>query len=140
MWTKKELQTQDPAESPSDPQAPGDRFVPDEKIEIVRKVAYSPEERDSLKSELESQGFTVMVRETSMPPAEGEYYSATLFGEKRETVMVDTHAVAEERTQLGKRERRLSLTTKVGFWTIAGLVLLGLFLMLLPLLRACRGL
>jgi hypothetical protein len=140
MWTKKELQTQDPAESPSDQQAPGGRFVPDERIEVIRKVAYSPDERDSLKAELESQGFTVTVRETSVPPAEGEYYSATLFAEKRETVMVDTHAVAEERKEFVKRDRKLSLTTKVGFWTIAGLVLLGLFLMVLPLLRACRGL
>jgi hypothetical protein len=140
MWTKKELQTQDPAESPSAAPGPGDRFVPDERIEVVRKVAYSPEERDSLKAELESKGFKVMVRETSVPPAEGEYYSATLFAEKREMVMIDTHAVAEERKEFKKRDRRLSLTTKVGFWTIAGLILFGVFLLSLPLIRACRAL
>jgi len=38
MWTKKELQTQDPAENSSVRPAPQTRFVPTEKIEVVRAL------------------------------------------------------------------------------------------------------
>jgi hypothetical protein len=140
MWTKEQLETQDPTERPAAAPAPGGRYVPDEKIEIVRKVATSKEERDRLKAELESEGFTVKVLETSGRPVEGEYYSATLYGEKRETVLVDTAAAAKERQELKRQGRRITVLTKLGFWTIAALVLLGLCLISLPLLRACRAL
>jgi hypothetical protein len=114
--------------------------VPEERIEVVRKVAGSREERDRLKAELESQGFTVMVRETSAPPVEGEYYSATLFAEKRETVMVDTLAVEREKLDQEKRDRKIDLTAKVGFWVAVALGLVGLLYLLGPLIRACRAL
>jgi hypothetical protein len=140
MWTKKDLQTQDPAEVPPAQLGSQTRFIQEERIEVVRKVAGSREERDRLKAELESQGFTVMVRETSAPPVEGEYYSATLFAEKRETVMVDTLAVEREKLGQEKRDRKIDLTAKVGFWVAVALGLVGLLYLLGPLIRACRAL
>ena len=140
MWTKKELQTQDPSESPAGEPAPRTRFVPDERIEVIRKVATSREERDRLKAELESQGFTVMVRETSTPPAEGEYYGATLLAEKRETVTVDTRAVEEEKLRTKKRERKIDIAAKLGFWAAIVLALIGLLYLLGPLIHAVRAL
>jgi hypothetical protein len=140
MWTKKELTTQDPSASSSDQPDPRQRFVPEEKIEIVRKTANSTEERDQLKAELEAQGFTVTVREPTGPDAEGEYYVATLFAEKREPVMVDTWAVEQEEQRLKKRDRKIDVTAKAGFWIIVGLCLIGLLYLFGPLIRACRAL
>jgi hypothetical protein len=140
MWTKKELQTQDPSEIFPGQPAPRSRFMPEEKIEVVRKVANSREERDRLKAELESQGFTVMVRETSAPPVEGEYYSATLFAEKRETVMVDTWAVEREKLAQKKRDRKIDLIAKWGFWVAIVLALIGLLYILGPLIHIVRAL
>jgi hypothetical protein len=140
MWTKKELQTQDPSETSSDQSGLRSRFVPDEKIEVVRKVANSREERDRLKAELETEGFTVMVRETSAPPVEGEYYTATLFAEKRETVMVDTWAVEREKLAQKKRNKKIDVTAKLGFWIIVVLALLGLLYLLGPLIHIVRAL
>jgi hypothetical protein len=140
MWTKKELQTQDPSESPAGEPAPRTRFVPDERIEVIRKVATSREERDRLTAELESQGFTVMVRETSAPPVEGEYYSATLLAEKRESVTVDTRAVEEEKLGQKKRGRKIDIAAKLGFWAAIVLALIGLLYLLGPLIHAVRAL
>jgi hypothetical protein len=140
MWTKKELQTQDLSEGPSGEPAPRTRLVPDERIEIIHKVATSREERDRLTAELESQGFTVMVRETSAPPVEGESYSATLLAEKRETVTVDTWAVEEEAHRQKKRERKIDIAAKLGFWAAIVLALIGLLYLLGPLIRAVRAL
>ncbi len=142
-WTKKDLQTQDPSESPSPP-APGatqTRFRFEEKIDVVRKVATSREERDRLKVELEAQGYSVMVRETAAPEAvEGEFYTATLFAEKRETVRVDTWAEDREKQARKERDRKIDLTAKWGFWAAVGLALLGFLLLVSPMLRACRAL
>jgi hypothetical protein len=140
MWMKKEPWKRGPAEDPSYPPGPQPRFVPEERIEVVRKVANSREERDWLKAELESQGFTVMVRETSAPPVEGEYYTATLFAEKRETVMVDTRAVEREKLAQRKRDKKIDLTAKLGFWIVVVLALLGLLYLLGPLIHAIRAL
>jgi len=140
MWTKKELETQEPAERPADPPGSQTRFVFEERIEVVRKVANSREERDRLKAELESQGFAVMVRETDAPPAEAESYTATLFAEKRETVKVDTWAVEREGLAQKKRDKRIDLTAKWGFWVAVALALLGLIFLFGPMIRACRAL
>jgi hypothetical protein len=140
MWTKKELQTQDPSASPSDQPGPRQRFVPEERIEVVRKVANSKEEFRQLKAELEGQGFTVMVREPTGLDAEGEYYVATLFAEKREPVMVDTWAVEGEKLARKKRDRKIDITAKLGFWIVVGLALLGVLFLCGPLIRACRAL
>ncbi len=140
MWTKKDLQTQDPSESPPPQAGSQTRFMPEEKIDVVRKVASSREERDKLKAELESTGYTVMVRETSAPPAEGEYYSATLFAEKRETVMVDTWAVEREKLAQKKRDKKIDLAAKVGFWVAVALALIGLLYLFGPLIRVVRAL
>ena len=140
MWKKEHLQTQDPAESPFDRPASPKGLTPDERIEVVRKVATSREERDRLKAELESRGFTVTVKETSAPPVEGEYYSATLFAERRETVMVDTRAVHEQARRQKKRDRRIDLAASWGFWAVVGLALLLFLYLCGPLIRACRAL
>jgi len=140
VWTKKELQTQDPSESSSGQPAPRIRFVPDERIELIREVANSREERDRLRAELESQGFTVMVQETSTPPVGGEYYTATLLAEKRETVMVDTWAVERDKLAQRKRDKKIDLTAKLGFWIAIALALIGLLYVLGPLIHAVRAL
>jgi len=140
MWTKKELQTQDPSASPSDQPDPRQRFMPEERIEVVQKTANSRAERDRLKAELEGQGFTVMVREPTGPDAEGEYYVATLLAEKRESVVMDTWAVKEGQERLKKRDRKIDITAKVGFWIIVGLCLIGLLYLLGPLIHAVRAL
>ena len=140
MWTKKELQTQDPTDSSSDQPGLRSRFTPEERIEVVRKVANSREERDRLKAELESQGFTVMVREPEVLPDEGEYYTATLFAEKRESVIVDAWAVKQEKLRKKKLDRKIDITTKAGFWIAVALVLLGILFLCGPLIRACRAL
>lgn len=140
MWTKRDLQTQDPADSTADRPAAPTGLTPDERIEIVRKVANSREEKDRLIAELESQGFTVTVRETSAPPVGGEYYTATLFAEKRETVMVDAKAMAEEARRHKGRDRKIDIGTKLGFWVALGLALLGLLYLMSPLIRAVRAL
>jgi len=142
MWKKEDLQTQGPSEHPPAP-APGvpqTRFRFEEKVDIVRKVATSREERDRLRAELEAQGYTVMVRETAATPAEGEFYTATLFAEKRETVRVDTWAEEREKQAQKERGRKIDLTAKWGFWAVVGLALLGFLLLILPMLRACRAL
>ena len=141
MWTKKDLQTQDPSEGPSPP-APGatqTRFRFEEKIDVVRKVATSREERDGLKAELEAQGYTVMVRETAASPAEGEYYSATLFAEKRETVRVDTWAEEREKRAQRKRDSKIDLTAKWGFWIAVVLGLIVLIYLLGPLIHIVKA-
>jgi hypothetical protein len=116
------------------------RFVPDEKIEIVRETANSREECQQLKAELESRGFTVMVREPTGPDAEGGNYVATLFAEKREAVLVDTWAVEEQEKRLKKRDRKIDIAAKAGFWIIIVLALLLLLYLLGPLIHVIRGL
>ena len=140
MWTKKELQTQDPAESPADRPASPAGLRPDEKIEVVRRTVNSREERDRVRAELESRGFTVTVRVTSASPVEGEYYTATLFAERRETVMVDTRAVHEQARRQKKCDRRIDLAASWGFWAAVGLALLLFLYLCGPLIRACRAL
>jgi hypothetical protein len=81
-----------------------------------------------------------MVREPGDPNVEDEYYVATLFAEKREAVMVDTLAVKQEEGRLKKRDRKIDITAKAGFWIIGGLCLIGLLYLCGPLLRACRAL
>jgi hypothetical protein len=142
VWTKKDLETQDASESPRGP-APGatqTRFTFEERIDVVRKVANSREERDKLKAELESRGYTVMVRETDAPPVEGELYTATLFAEKREMVRVDTWAVEREKRAREKRDQRIDRAAKWGFWGAVALALLMLLYFISPLVRACRAL
>lgn len=140
MWTKKELETQDPAERPAVQAGSQTRFTFEERIEVVRKVATSREERDRLRAELESQGYTVAVRETTAPPAEGEYYTATLLAEKRDMVKVDTWAVERDRLSQKKREKKIDLTAKLGFWIAVTLAALALLFLLGPLIRVCRAL
>jgi hypothetical protein len=140
MWKKEDLQTQDPSESPPARLGSQTRFVEEERIDVVRKVATSREERDKLKAELESQGYTVMVRDAADAPAEGEFYTATLFAEKRETVKVDTWALKREKLAQEERDRKIDLTAKWGFWIAVGLVLLGFLILVGPLARACRTL
>jgi len=140
MWKKEHLQTQGPSESPPSQLGSQTRFIQEERIDVVRKVANSREERDKLKAELESQGYTVMVRETAGAPAEGEYYTATLFAEKREMVKVDTWAVEREGLAQKKRDKRIDLTAKWGFWIAVALALLGLLFLFGPMIRACRAL
>jgi len=140
MWTKKDLETQNPSESPPPKLGSQTRFVTEERIDVVRKVATSREERDRLKAELESQGYTVMVRETTAPPAEGEYYTATLLAEKREMVKVDTWALEREKRALGKRDQKIDRLAKWGFWGAVALALLMLLYFISPLVRACRAL
>lgn len=140
MWKKEDLQTQDPSESPPAPGATQTRFRFDEKIDVLRKVATSREERDKLKAELESRGYTVMVRETAVPPAEGEFYTVTLFAEKRETVRVDTWAVEREKRAQERRDRKIDLTAKWGFWAAVALALLALLYLLGPLIHVVRAL
>jgi hypothetical protein len=129
-----------PLGEPAEDHGAQDRFAPDEKIEIVRKVANSREECQQLKTELESQGFSVMVREPTRLDAEGENYVATLFAEKREPVMVDTWAVEQEKLRQKKRDRKIDITAKVGFWIAVGLALLGVLFLCGPLIRAYRAL
>ena len=140
MWTKKDLQTQDPSESPLPPPASHARFVPEERIDVIRKVANSREEKDKLKAELESWGYTVMVRETAAPPAEGEYYTAILFAERREPVMTDTWAAEREKLAEKKHNKKITLTAKLGFWVLITLALLIFLYFISPLIRACRAL
>lgn len=140
MWMKKEPQKGDSSGVHPDRPGPQARFVPEERIKVVRKVANSREERDRLKAELESQDFTVMVRETAAPPVEGEYYTATLFAEKRKTVMIDTRAVEEEERKLRKRDRKIDITARLGFWIVLVLALLGLLYLLGPLIHVVRAL
>jgi hypothetical protein len=116
------------------------RFVPDEKIEIVRKAANSKEECERLKAELESQGFTVMVREPTGQEAESGYYVATLLAEKREVVMLDTWASEQQEKRLKKRDRKIDITAKLGFWIVLVLALLGLLYLLGPLIHVVRAL
>jgi hypothetical protein len=81
-----------------------------------------------------------MVRETSTPPVEGEYYSATLLAERRETVTVDTEAVEEEKLRTKKRERKIDIAAKLGLWASIVLALIGLLYLLGPLIHAVRAL
>jgi hypothetical protein len=115
-------------------------FVPDERIEIVRETANSKEECERIKAALESRGFTVIVREPSGPIAEGEGYFATLFAEKRETIMVDTWAIKQEQTRLKKRDRKINIFVILGCGIALVLALLLLLYMLGPLIYAIRGL
>ena len=140
MWTRRDLQTQDPAEVPPAQLGSQTRFVAEERIDVVRKVAASREERDKLKAELESSGYTVMVRETAGPLAEGDFYTATLFAEKREMIKVDTWAVKREKLAQKKRDRKIDLTAKWGFWAAVALCLLLFLYFISPLVRACRAL
>ena len=116
------------------------RFVSEERIDVVRRVANSRDERDQIKAELESQGFTVMVRETATPPVEGEYYTAALFAEKREPVTIDTWAIERDRMELERRGRRIDVATKVGFWIAVALGLLFLLWLMSPLIRTMLAL
>jgi len=116
------------------------RFVPDEKIEVVRKTANSKEECRQLLADLESRGFKVTVREQPGSDAEGQWYFATLFAEKREKIMVDAWALEEEERRLRRRDRIIDSTTKVGFWVVIALVFLIWFFWAGPLFRACRAL
>jgi hypothetical protein len=140
MSLKKPVQGHARSREPAEDHGARNRFATDEKIEIVRKTANSKEECRQLKAELEGQGFTVMVREPTGPDAEGEYYIATLFAEKRETVVVDTWAVEQQEKRLKKRDRLIDFTARAGFWVVVGLVLLGVLFLWGPLIRACRAL
>jgi hypothetical protein len=116
------------------------RFVPEEKIEVVRKAANSKEECLQIKSDLEGRGFKVTVREPPGSDAESGWYYATLFAEKRETVMVDTWAVEREKRRLRTRDRIIDITTKAGFWVVIALLLIAWLFWAGPLFRACRAL
>jgi hypothetical protein len=117
MWKKEHLQTQDPSESPPSQLGSQTRFIQEERIDVVRKVANSREERDKLKAELE-----------------------TLFAEKREMVKVDTWAVEREDLAQKKRDKKIDLAAKLGFWTAVALALLLFLYFIGPLTRACRAL
>jgi hypothetical protein len=129
-----------PSNRPAEDLTAQDRFVPDEKIEIVRKTANSKEECQRLKAELENQGFTVMVREPTGPDAEGGFYVATLFAEKREAVMIDTWAAEHQEKRLRKRDRKIDIAVKAGFWIIIIIGFLFFLYLLGPLIYAIRAL